>query len=108
MPRKSIGNRPMTDAERQARFRAARAAGKPVTRPRRPADLRSRAQRWRDAVGELLSKRYRPAWRTVQLPRHCRRSATSTFQICKRSSHPEGSDGTDRSHGRRRGPVRFR
>ena len=30
MPRKSIGERPMTDAERQARHRAALAAGAPV------------------------------------------------------------------------------
>ncbi len=55
MPRKPIGDKPMTDAERQARCRAARAAGKPVIRIRRPADLRSRAQRWRDAVAELAT-----------------------------------------------------
>jgi hypothetical protein len=53
MPRKSIGERPMTDAERQARHRAARAAGVPVSRTRRPADHRSRARRWHDAVAEL-------------------------------------------------------
>ena len=53
MPRKSIGERPMTDAERQARRRAARAAGVPVSRTGRPVDQRSRAQRWRDAVVEL-------------------------------------------------------
>ena len=47
MPRKPIGDRPMTDAERQARHRAARAADTPVIRIRRPADRRSRAQRWR-------------------------------------------------------------
>lgn len=54
MPRKSIGERAMTDAERQARYRAARAAGAPAVRSRRPADHRSRAQRWRDAVAELV------------------------------------------------------
>jgi len=53
VPRKSIGERPMTDAERQARYRAARAAGAPVLRIRRPADYRSRAKRWHDAVAEL-------------------------------------------------------
>jgi hypothetical protein len=53
MPRKSIGERPMTDAERQARRRAARAAGASVVRTRRPADRRSRARRWHDAVAEL-------------------------------------------------------
>ena len=56
MPRKSIGDRPMTDAERQARYRAARAAGAPVLRLRRPADHRSRARRWQDAVAELKAK----------------------------------------------------
>jgi len=55
MPRKSIGDRPMTDAERQARYRATRAAGRPATRIRRPADHRSRARRWHDAVAELVA-----------------------------------------------------
>ena len=54
MPRTSIGDRPMTDAERQARRRGARAAGAPVSRTRRPVDERSPAQRWRDAVAELI------------------------------------------------------
>ncbi len=55
MPRKPIGDRPMTDAERQARHRAAQAVGKPASRIRSPADRRSRIQRWRDAVAELTS-----------------------------------------------------
>jgi hypothetical protein len=55
MPRKPIGDRPMTDAERQARRRAAQAAGKPSSRIRCPADRRSRIQRWRDAVAELTT-----------------------------------------------------
>ena len=53
MPRKPLGDRPMTDAERQARHRAARADGAPVIRTRRPADHRGRARRWHDAVAEL-------------------------------------------------------
>ena len=53
MPTKAIGERAMTDAERQARYRAARASGAPVIRTRRPADHRSRARRWDDAVAEL-------------------------------------------------------
>jgi hypothetical protein len=53
MPRKPIGPTAMTDAERQARCRAARAAGKPATRARHPADHRGRARRWHDAVAEL-------------------------------------------------------
>jgi hypothetical protein len=55
MPRKSIGERAMTDAERQARHRAARATGAPVIRTHRPAEHRSRARRWHDAVSELMS-----------------------------------------------------
>ena len=52
MPRRPIGERAMTDAERQARYRAARAADAPVIR-RRPADLCSRARRWYDVVTDL-------------------------------------------------------
>ncbi len=55
MPRKPIGENAMTDAERQARYRAARAAGVPVTRTRRPADHRSRARHWHEAVTELTA-----------------------------------------------------
>ena len=54
MPRNPIGNRAMTDAERQARCRAARAAGRPAVRTRRPADHRSRARRWQDTIAELI------------------------------------------------------
>jgi hypothetical protein len=44
----------MTDAERQARYRAARAAGSPVIRTRRPADHRSRNRRWTENVAGLV------------------------------------------------------
>jgi hypothetical protein len=43
----------MTGAERQARYRAARAAGAPVIRVRRPTERRSRIQRWNDTVAAL-------------------------------------------------------
>ena len=56
MPRKPIGDRPMTDAERQARSRAARTAGRPVVRTRRSADHRSRARRWNWQSGILPSR----------------------------------------------------
>ena len=77
MPRKSIGDRPMTDAERQARRRAARAADVPVIRTRRAIDQRSRAQRWRDAVAELtvLQGQY-VAWLEA-LPSNLQDSATA-------------------------------
>ncbi len=51
---KPIGDRTMTAAERQARYRAAHADGAPKVRYRRPGDRRSRPQRWRDAVAELV------------------------------------------------------
>jgi hypothetical protein len=62
--RKPEGEQALSNAERQARYRARHMAPpSPVaTRPRpllrvlsRPADRRSRPQRWRDAVCELLS-----------------------------------------------------
>ena len=77
MPRNPIGERPMTDAERQARYRAARAARLPVFRNRRPADHRSRARRWHDAVAELtnLQAQY-VAW-LESLPENLQDSATA-------------------------------
>ena len=48
------GQQALSGAERQARWRA-RHAGAPVSRWRRPADRRSRPQRWRDAVAELVA-----------------------------------------------------
>ncbi len=44
----------MTSAERQARHRAAHMADTVKVRYRKPTDRRSRPQRWRDAVAELL------------------------------------------------------
>jgi rhamnogalacturonyl hydrolase YesR len=55
MPRPSIGGTPMTGAKRQARYRAARADGVPVIRIRRPADRRSRIQRWNDTIAALVN-----------------------------------------------------
>ena len=77
MPAKAIGERAMTDAERQARYRAARASGAPVIRTRRPADHRSRARRWDDAVAELtkLQAEY-DAW-LQNLPENLQDTATA-------------------------------
>jgi hypothetical protein len=55
MPRPTIGETAMTDAERQARYRAARATSRPVIRTRRPADRRTRIRRWNDALAELVA-----------------------------------------------------
>jgi hypothetical protein len=54
MPRRSIGKAPMTGAERQARYRTTHAAGAPVIRFRRPADRRSRIQRWNDTIAAAV------------------------------------------------------
>ena len=54
MPRPSVNEEPMTGAERQARYRAARAAGAPVARTRRPTDRRSRVQRWNDTIAAAV------------------------------------------------------
>jgi hypothetical protein len=55
MPRPSIGETAMTGAERQARYRAARMSSMPIIRFRRPADRRSRIQRWNDTVAALAT-----------------------------------------------------
>jgi hypothetical protein len=77
MPAKAIGERAMTDAERQARYRAARASGAPVIRTRRPADQRSRLRCWNDAVAELtkLQAEY-DAW-LQSLPDNLQDTATA-------------------------------
>ena len=56
MPRPSVNEEPMTgaDPDRQARYRAAHAAGAPVVRIRRPADRRSRIQRWNDTIAAAV------------------------------------------------------
>jgi len=51
------GQHTLSNAERQARYRARREADQPapVVRYRRPVDRRSRLQRWCDAVAGLLA-----------------------------------------------------
>jgi hypothetical protein len=77
MPRRPLDDKPMTNAERQARYRAAHAEPRPVIRYRRPADRRSRAQRWREAVAVLiaLQAEYR-AWLEA-LPENLQDTATA-------------------------------
>jgi hypothetical protein len=54
--RKPEGEQALSNAERQARYRARHPASllTQAARPNRPGDRRSRPQRWRDAVSELL------------------------------------------------------
>lgn len=77
MPRKPIGEMAMTAAERQARYRAARATGTPVIRTRRPTDHRSRARRWHDAVAELAELQAQYATWLDALPDSLQDSATA-------------------------------
>ncbi len=67
----------MTTAERQARFRATHTDGMSRIIYRRPADRRSRAQRWRAAVAELVALQddYR-TWLQA-LPQNLEASATA-------------------------------
>ncbi len=77
MPRRSIGETAMTDAERQARYRAARGAGVPVIRVRRPADHRGRARRWSDHVTGLVEAQVEFAAWLDSLPENLRDGATA-------------------------------
>jgi hypothetical protein len=67
----------MTDAERQARYRAARAAGAPVIRTLHPADHRSRAKRWHDDVAGLVKAQIAYAAWLDSLPDSLQDSATA-------------------------------
>ena len=77
--RQPAGDRALSDAERQARYRARRQAEQtsPLIRYRRPADRRARPQRWHDAVAELLALQAEyAAWHDA-LPDSLRDSATA-------------------------------
>jgi hypothetical protein len=84
MPRKPIGETAMTDAERQVRYRAARAAGKPIVRVRRPLDHRGRARRWADHVTGLVEAQGEYAVWLESLPDNLRDSplAEALQAIC--------------------------
>jgi hypothetical protein len=81
MPRgcKPTGEHALSNAERQARYRARQQgeAAMAVTRPRRPTDRRSRPQRWRDAVGTLFTLQTEYADWLAALPDSLQGSATA-------------------------------
>jgi hypothetical protein len=77
MSRPSIGETAITGAERQARYRAARTEGVSVVRIRRPADRRSRIQRWNDTVAGLLDLQAEYAAWLNALPHNQQDSATA-------------------------------
>src|SRR5215472_9340375 len=74
----------MTSAERQARFRAKHADGTPRLRYRRPIDRRTRAQRWRDTVAELLVLQddYRAWLASLPVTLHASAIADAMRAIC--------------------------
>jgi hypothetical protein len=72
------GNQALSNAERQARYRARRAEQAGTTiRYRRPADRRTRPQRWHDAVAELLALQADYAAWADALPDALRDTATA-------------------------------
>jgi len=77
--RQPEGEHALSDAERQARYRARQLAKQkpPVVRFRKPADRRSRAQRWCDTVTELLALQTEYAAWSDSLPDSLRDSATA-------------------------------
>jgi hypothetical protein len=76
MPRKPFDDRSLTNAERQARHRAARAASRPVIHYRPVTERRSRARRWRDAVAELTILQSEYAQWFEALPENLQEGAT--------------------------------
>jgi hypothetical protein len=77
--RQPEGEHPLSNAERQARYRQrlhARQAA-PRIRYRRPADRRTRPQRWSDAVAELLALQAEYAAWCEALPDSLRDTATA-------------------------------
>ena len=93
MPRKSIGERPMTDAERQARCRAARTSGTPAVRTRRPLDHCSRAKRWSDGVAELITLQSQYTARLEALPENLQDSATAEALLAISRPRPHRTPG---------------
>ena len=71
------GEAALTPAERQARYRAARQAGKPAVRYRKPGDRRTRPQRWKNAVAELVELQASYQDWLDSLPENLRDSATA-------------------------------
>ena len=76
--RKPQGKHALTNAERQARYRARRAVAQPPSRPRphRSALRRTRLQRWRAAVAELVALQAEYAAWFDALPEPLRDGAT--------------------------------
>ena len=78
MPRKSISEQPMTNAERQARWRAARASGTPAVQLGGHLITVVAPSAERDAISELTTLQgdyaagWKPCLKTLQEQRHRR------------------------------------
>src|SRR5437764_1367338 len=77
--RRPQGEHAISGAERQARYRARQQAqqGAPMIRYRRPADRRTRPQRWQDAVAELINLQAEYAAWAEALPEALQETATA-------------------------------
>jgi hypothetical protein len=76
--RKPDGERALTNAERQARYRRRRVEPAPSpVRSRRALDRRSRVQRWNDAVADLIALQAEYAGWLEALPQSLQESATA-------------------------------
>jgi hypothetical protein len=77
--RESEGEAPLSNAARQARYRARHKEKQSsvVVRSRRPVDRRSRLQHWHDAVAELLDLQAGYATWLDALPESLRGTATA-------------------------------
>ena len=77
--REPEGEAQLSNAERQARYRARHKEAQPsvIARARRPIDLRSRIQRWRDATVELVDIQADCAAWLDALPESVRGTATA-------------------------------
>ena len=100
--RKSNGDHALSNAERQARYRARRQSEQatPTIRYRRPQDRRSRPQRWQDAVDDLLRLQADTPLGSILCPTACterqpqRRSRPSRISISTRSPQSNRHEAT--------------
>ena len=85
--RQPQGEQALSNAERQARYRARHEGDKPrpVVRYRRPVDRRTRPQRWNDAAAELIVVQAECAHGATRCQRGC--ATRRPARHCERSSN---------------------
>jgi hypothetical protein len=108
--RKPDGDAPLSNAERQALYRLHRRAGQPAAaaRTHRASDRRSRPQRWRAAVAELLtlqavyapgSKHCLQRFGALRRPMPCKPPLILILRCSQRSSRRVATAVTDETSG---------